>query len=44
MEKDIILEKSYSNKAELFLPFAIFSALAIALEFLLKYFIFKINP
>ena len=44
MEKNIILEKSYSNKAELFLPFAIFAAIALAVEFLLKYFIFKSNP
>jgi Ca-activated chloride channel family protein len=44
MEKNIILEKSYSNKAELFLPFALFAAIAIALEFISKFIIFKSNP
>lgn len=44
LEKDIILEKSFSNKAELFLPFAIFSAIMLLMEFLSKYLIFKSNP
>ena len=44
MEKNIILEKSYSNKAELFLPFAVIAAIALALEFIARHLIFKSNP
>lgn len=44
LEKNIIREKSYSNKAELFLPFAIAAAIFIALEFLCRNVLFKSNP
>ncbi|MBC7861867.1 MAG: VWA domain-containing protein [Bacteroidia bacterium] len=44
LEKNIILEKSFSNKEELYLPFAIFAAVALICEFLCKYLFFKINP
>ncbi len=44
LEKTIISEKSYSNKAEKFLWFAIAAAIALLLEFLLKYIVFKSIP
>jgi Ca-activated chloride channel homolog len=44
LEKNIILEKSFSKKKELFLPFAIFAAICILLEFLCRYVFFKSNP
>ena len=39
MEKSIISEKNFSDKEEHFLPFAIAAAVALLLEFLLKYLI-----
>jgi Ca-activated chloride channel family protein len=44
MEKTIISEKSFSNKAEHFLPFAIAAALALLLEFIMKQFIIRSIP
>lgn len=44
MEKTIISEKSFTNKAEHFLPFAIAAALLLLLEFLLRFTIFKSVP
>ncbi|MFL5753002.1 MAG: vWA domain-containing protein, partial [Bacteroidia bacterium] len=44
MEKTIISEKSYSNKAEKFLPLAIAAAIALLLEFILRQFVFKSIP
>lgn len=41
MEKTIISETNFSNKAEHFLPFAVFAALLIGLEFILKYTVFR---
>lgn len=41
LEKNIILEKNYSNRAELFLPFAIAAALFLFLEFIAKHIVFK---
>lgn len=42
MEKSIISEKSFSDKEEHFLPFAIGAALSLLAEFLIKYLI--VNP
>jgi len=36
LEKSIISEKSFSNKAEHFLPFAIAAAIFLLLEFVIK--------
>lgn len=41
MEKTIISEKNFSNKAEHFLPFAIFAAFALLLEFVLRFTLFR---
>lgn len=44
MEKTIISEKSFSNKAERFLPLAIAAFIALLLEFILKRIVFKSIP
>ncbi len=44
MEKTIISEKSFSNKAEHFLPFALAAALLLLLEFLLRFTLFRTFP
>jgi Ca-activated chloride channel family protein len=44
MEKTIISEKSYTNKAEHFLPLAIFATVLLLLEFLLRFTVFKSIP
>lgn len=44
MEKTIVSEKSFSNKAEHFLPFALAAAIILLLEFLLRYTVFKAVP
>lgn len=44
LEKTIISEKSFTNKAEHFLPLAIVAAICLLLEFLLKRFVFKAIP
>jgi len=44
MEKTIISEKSFSNKEEHFLPFAIAALVLLVLEFILKYTVFKVIP
>lgn len=41
LEKTIISEKSFTNKAEHFLPLALAAALLLLLEFILKYTVFK---
>lgn len=41
MEKTIISEKNFSNKAEHFLPFALVAAVLLVLEFILKYTVFR---
>lgn len=44
MEKTITSEKSFTNKAEHFLPFALIAAVLLMLEFILKYTVFKNIP
>ncbi|MGZ3902943.1 MAG: aerotolerance regulator BatA, partial [Bacteroidia bacterium] len=44
LEKTIISEKSFSNKAEHFLPFALLAAFALLAEFLLRYLIVRAQP
>lgn len=44
MEKTIISEQSFTNKAEHFLPLALAAAVCLLLEFLLKRFVFKAIP
>ncbi len=44
LEKTIISEKSFTNKAEHFLPLAIAAAISLLSEFLLKRFAFKAIP
>jgi Ca-activated chloride channel family protein len=44
MEKTIISEKSFSNKAEHFLPFALGALILLLLEFFLRYTVFKAIP
>ncbi len=44
MEKTIISEQSFTNKAEHFLPLAIGAIICLLLEFLLKRFVFKAIP
>ena len=44
LEKTIISEKSFTNKAEHFLPLAIAAAISLLSEFLLKRFVFKAIP
>ncbi len=41
MEKTIISEKNFSNKAEHFLPFALAAAVLLALEFILRFTVFR---
>ncbi len=44
MEKTIISEKSFSNKAEHFLPLAMAAAILLLLEFVLRFTVFKSVP
>jgi len=44
MEKTITSEKSFTNKEEHFLPFALIAALLLLLEFVLKFTIFRSIP
>jgi Ca-activated chloride channel family protein len=44
MEKTIISEKSFSNKAEHFLPFVLLAAVLLLLEFILRYTFFRAIP
>jgi Ca-activated chloride channel family protein len=44
MEKTITSEKSFTNKAEHFLPFALLAAILLLLEFILKYTVFRTLP
>jgi Ca-activated chloride channel family protein len=44
MEKTIISEKSFTNKAEHFLPLAIAAAILLLLEFVLRFTLFKSIP
>lgn len=44
LEKTIISEKSFSNKAEHFLPLALGALICLIVEFLLKRFVFKMIP
>ena len=44
MEKTIINERSFSNKAEHFLPFAMGALILLALEFLLRFTLFRQLP
>ena len=44
MEKTIISEKSFSNKAEHFLPFVLAAAILLLLEFLLRFTVFRAIP
>jgi len=44
LEKTIISEKSFTNKAEHFLPLGIAALICLMLEFLLKRFVFKAIP
>ena len=44
IEKTITSEKSFTNKAEHFLPFALAAAILLMLEFLLKYTVFRTLP
>lgn len=44
MEKTIVSEKSFSNKAEHFLPLALAAALLLLLEFVLRFTVFKSVP
>lgn len=44
LEKTIISEKSFSNKAEHFLPLALAALISLMIEFLLKRFVFKMIP
>ena len=44
MEKTIISEKSFSNKAEHFLPLALAAAIILLLEFLLRFTLFRTFP
>ena len=44
LEKTIISEQSFTNKAEHFLPLAIGALICLLLEFLLKRFVFKAIP
>jgi Ca-activated chloride channel homolog len=44
MEKTIISEKSFTNKAEHFLPFALLAAALLLLEFILRFTLFKTVP
>lgn len=44
MEKTIVSEKSFTNKAEHFLPLALAAAILLLLEFLLRYTLFRAVP
>jgi Ca-activated chloride channel homolog len=44
MEKTITSEKSFTNKAEHYLPFALIAAVLLCLEFLLKFTVFRSIP
>jgi Ca-activated chloride channel family protein len=44
LEKTIIKEKSFSNKAEHFFPFALIAGIALLLEFLFRYLIIRAQP
>lgn len=44
MEKTIVSEKSFSNKAEHFLPLALAAAILLLLEFFLRFTVFKSVP
>lgn len=44
MEKTIVSEKSFSNKAEHFLPFATVAAILLLLEFLLRFTVYRAIP
>lgn len=44
MEKTIVSEKSFSNKAEHFLPLALAAAILLLLEFILRYTVLKFVP
>jgi Ca-activated chloride channel homolog len=44
MEKNIISEKSFSNKAEHFLPLALAAAILLLLEFILRFTLFRSVP
>jgi Ca-activated chloride channel family protein len=44
MEKTITSEKSFTNKAEHFLPFALAAAILLLLEFVLRYTVFRSIP
>ena len=44
MEKTIISEKSFTNKAEHFLPLALMAAILLLVEFLLRFTLFKSIP
>lgn len=44
MEKTIVSEKSFSNKAEHFLPLALAAAILLLLEFVLRYTVLKFVP
>ena len=44
MEKTIISEKSFSNKAEHFLPLALAAAIILLLEFILRFTLFRTFP
>lgn len=44
MEKTITSEKSFTNKAEHFLPFALTAAILLLLEFILRYTLFRSVP
>ncbi len=44
LEKTIINEKSFSNKAEHFFPFALIAGIALLMEFLLRYLIIRAQP
>lgn len=44
LEKTIISEKSFSNKSEHFLPFALIAAIALLAEFIVKHFIIRQIP
>ena len=44
MEKTIVSEKSFSNKAEHFLPFALLAAILLLIEFILRFTLFRAVP
>ncbi len=44
LEKTVIQEKTYTNRAERFLPFALLAGILLSLEIILKYTIFRSIP